>query len=304
MRGCRLLDLVMLGVAMTAGAGCARMAAEPAGGRDMVEEFSFDGRARTYLLHVPPGYDGKKPVPLVVVLHYYTGTGQAEAEQSLFSEKADAESFIAVYPNGALRQEPGFSWSFRQHGGIDDVAFVGEVIQRLSGQYAIDRKRIYVTGMSQGGILAHAVGCELSSVVAAIAPVGAALLTEPTSPDPVSVLIVHGTEDPSFPYEGREPDEGEEGLPCPSVSEVVATWVKHNGCGAEPERRQQGKIIREVYSGGRGGTEVVLCAIVGGRHDWPGDNNDRTNSGLVGADEIWDFFARHPKQEERSERLH
>jgi poly(3-hydroxybutyrate) depolymerase len=75
MRGCRLLALVMLGVAMTGGAGRARMAAEPAGVRDMVEEFSFEGRARTYLLHVPPGYDGKKPVPLVVVSALLHGDG-------------------------------------------------------------------------------------------------------------------------------------------------------------------------------------------------------------------------------------
>jgi polyhydroxybutyrate depolymerase len=235
----------------------------------------------------------------VVALHYYTGTGRAEAEQTLFSPKADAEGFLVAYPDGAVPREPGFSWSFGHRwpeGGPDDVAFVGEVIRHVSSQYAVDPKRIYVTGMSQGGMLAHVVGCELSDTVAAIAPVGAALMTEPTSEDSISVLIVHGSEDPALPYEGRRPEEVTDGgFPFPSVADAAAIWADHNGCSRPPKKTQDGLVTREVYTGGRGSTEVAVYTIIGGRHDWPGDNNDETGAGLIGADAIWEFFEAHPK---------
>jgi polyhydroxybutyrate depolymerase len=299
MQYCKCVWMIVVAFVVAAFLTGAALSEKSSEGRDIEGRFRFQGLERSYLLHLPPEYDPAKPVPLVVALHCYSGTGGAEAEQSLFSEKADAEGFIVVYPNGAIPAAPGFAWNFgpmRRRGRPDDVAFVAEVIRRLPDAHAIDPKRIYVTGMSQGGMLAHAVGCELSHVVAAVAPVGAALVTEPRRREPLSVLIIHGTEDPSVPYEGGQ-SGGEPGRrPFPPVSHAVSTWVEHKGCSPTPTRAQDGLVIREVYTGGTAGTEVALCAIVGGRHDWPGDNNDSTGAGLVGADAIWEFFEQHPKQ--------
>ncbi len=307
MKWVRLVALVLVvAFVMVAIAG----ATAPAGqgkGKDLTERFSYGGQQRTYLLHLPPGHDKKKPVPLVVMLHGYTGTGALQAQWTGFSVKADRERFIVVYPDGPNPAGTGRAWSttfMRQQGPNKDAAFVGEVIRRLRSQFAIDPKRIYVTGMSQGGMVAHAVGCELSSVVAAIAPVCGVIVTIPKSSDPVSVLIINGTADPMVPYYGggrsgpggggRGRRSGGPGIP--SVSEAVSTWVAHNGCSPKPKRTKRKGLIKEVYSGGRRGTEVMLCALVGGGHNWPGDAKDNTKSGVVGADVIWEFFERHPKK--------
>jgi polyhydroxybutyrate depolymerase len=319
MKWLRVVALAVVVAFAAAGVGSTVASSRKAEGKDVVEHFSFDGQQRSYLLHLPSRLDKKKPVPLVLVLHYYTGTGRAEAQQTQFSEKADAEHFIAVYPDGPIPAGPGLSWNVwhnpRDAGGSRDVAFVRELIRRLSARFAIDPKRIYVTGMSQGGMVSHLAGCELSSVVAAIAPVSGFMMEMPKSADPVSVLIIHGTDDAVVPYMGgtlgggRGRGGGARGRggpgqrrgpmgarPIPPVSEEVAAWVAHNGCSPKPERTQHGKVIREVYSGGRGETEVVLCTVVGGGHNWPGDRNDKTISGMNGTDAIWEFFVHHPKR--------
>ncbi len=266
--------------------------------KDVVEHFIFKGQERTYLLHLPPGLDKEKPVPLLIMLHYYTGTGEAEAYQTGFSDIADLEHFIAVYPDGPNPAPPGFAWDTpsQESGPNADAAFVGELIKRLQAQYAIDQKRIYVCGMSQGAFAAYAIGCELSSVVAAIAPVNGILFTKPTSPDPVSVLIVNGTADEGIPYHGAPASEETGGLKLLSVPEAVAVWVAHNGCSKEPKKSKRENLAIEVYSGGRQGVEVVLYSRLGGGHEWPGDPGDKTATNHVDANDIWEFFKQHSKQ--------
>ncbi len=267
-------------------------------GKDMVEHFTFNGQERTYLLHLPPGLDKEKPVPLLVMLHYYTGTGEAEAYQTGFSDKADVEHFIAVYPDGPNPAPPGFAWNTPspEPGPNADAAFVGELIKRSQAQYTIDQKRIYVCGMSQGAFAAYAIGCELSSVVAAIAPVNGILFTKPKSADPISVLIINGTDDQGIPFNGAAASEETGDLAIPSVAEAVAVWVAHNGCSKEPKKTMRENIAIEVYSGGRQSTEVVLYKRIGGGHEWPGDHSDKTKTTHIDAGDIWEFFKQHPKQ--------
>ena len=320
MRWYRFVTLAVVIGVVAFGAGSPVSSSKSGQGKDLVERFSFEGQKRAYLLHLPSGYDKKKPLPLVVALHYYTGTGRAEAEQTGFSAKADEERFIVAYPDGPIPGPTGLSWDIwhnpRDKQGSGDVAFVRELIRRLSARFAVDPKRIYVSGMSQGGMVAHLVGCELSSVIAAIAPVGAFLTAQPRSADPVSVLIIHGTADPVVPYRGGTlgggtqrrgggPRRGGRGrtqgagggrLPIPPVSETASIWVAHNGCSPKAKKTQQGKVIKELYTGGKAGTEVAVYTIVGGGHDWPGDRNDKSGSGLEATDAVWEFFEKHPKR--------
>jgi len=264
MRWYRFVTLAVVIGVVAFGAGSPVSSSKSGQGKDLVERFSFEGQKRAYLLHLPSGYDKKKPLPLVVALHYYTGTGRAEAEQTGFSAKADEERFIVAYPDGPIPGPTGLSWDIwhnpRDKQGSGDVAFVRELIRRLSARFAVDPKRIYVSGMSQGGMVAHLVGCELSSVIAAIAPVGAFLTAQPRSADPVSVLIIHGTADPVVPYRGGTlgggtqrrgggPRRGGRGrtqgagggrLPIPPVSETASIWVAHNGCSPKAKKTQQG----------------------------------------------------------------
>jgi len=252
------------------------------------ESFEFDGLTRTYLVHVPSSYDDNMPTPLVIVLHGYTGTAEGIETLTGFTAKSDKEGFIVVYPQGLVqRWNVGFgTLKF----DTDDVDFINELINRLEQKYAIDPNRIYVTGFSNGAMMAYLLGAELSDKIAAIAPVAGSigammnnvLEIIPDPSQPVSVIVFHGTGDTSVLYEG-------DGFL--SVAESVAFWVRHNGCSINPQNETSfdGQVIKSVYSGGTNGTEVVLYTIVNLAHDWP-------TTPIKATDIIWDFFISHPKQ--------
>jgi polyhydroxybutyrate depolymerase len=252
------------------------------------ESFVFDGLTRTYLVHVPSSYVDNMPTPLVIVLHGYTGTAESMVTLTGFTVKSDKEGFIVVYPQGLVqRWNVGFgSLKF----DTDDVSFIDELINRLEQKYAIDPNRIYVTGFSNGAMMAYLFGAALSNKIAAIAPVAGSIgaitnnvlerIPEPSQP--VSVIVFHGTADTSVLYEG-------DGFL--SVAESVAFWVRYDGCSINPQNEtiSNGEVIKSVYSGGTNGTEVVLYTIVNLAHNWP-------TTPINATDIIWDFFISHPKQ--------
>jgi polyhydroxybutyrate depolymerase len=204
-----------------------------------------------------------------------------------FTAKSDKEGFIVVYPQGLVqRWNVGFgSLKF----DTDDVGFINELINRLEQKYAIDPNRIYVTGFSNGAMMAYLLGAALSDKIAAIAPVAGSvgammnnvLEIIPDPSQPVSVIVFHGTADTSVLYEG-------DGFL--SVAESVAFWVRHDECFINPqnETSSNGQVIKSVYSGGLNGTEVVLYTIVNLAHDWP-------TTPINATDIIWNFFISHPK---------
>lgn len=274
----------------------------------------FGGRKRTYLLHLPKGDDGKAPRPLVVVFHGGGGNAQNAVRMSGMDAKADKEKFVAVYPNGTGPTEGALlTWNAWNCCGpalddqVDDVGFIRALVETLRREHNLDRKRIYATGLSNGGMMTHRVGCELSDVFAAIAPVAGALNTDQCRPDhPVSVAIVHGTADQNVRYHGGRPlktaDPGHPRLDKP-VSYAVEVWVKHNRCQAEPIHTRTGRVIHDVYADGKDGSAVELYTIDGGGHAWPGGqkglaygNVDAPSTETTATDVIWDFFARHPKK--------
>jgi polyhydroxybutyrate depolymerase len=252
------------------------------------ESFVFDGLTRTYLVHVPSSYDDNMPTSLVIVLHGYTGTAEGMETLTGFTVKSDKEGFIVVYPQGLeQRWNVGFgSLKFN----TDDVGFIDELINRLEQKYAIDPNRIYVTGFSNGAMMAYLLGAALSNKIAVIAPVAGSIgaitnnvlerIPEPSKP--VSVIVFHGTADTSVLYEG-------DGFL--SVAESVAFWVNYDNCYKNPQNETSvnGQVIKSVYSGGINGTEVVLYTIVNLGHDWP-------TTPINATDIIWNFFISHPKQ--------
>ena len=167
-----------------------------------------------------------------------------------------------------------------------------------------------VDGLSAGADMAHSLGCVLSDKVAAISPVAGAVACKdaadeeyiypPNPENPVPVIIFHGTNDPSFPWEGDQYN-------C-AVNDSVQFWVEHNGCDPDPEINvsESGNIVRYTYSNGNDGSEVILYKTIGGGHWWPG--NDFTNPDdnapwlvdtiqeIDATDLMWEFFEQHPKQ--------
>lgn len=272
------------------------------------------GRKRTYLLHVPRDHDGKAALPLVVVFHGGGGNAQNAVRMTGMDVKADKERFIVAYPNGTGPTEGAFlTWNAWNCCGpalddqAEDVRFVRALVERLQREYRVDPKRIYATGLSNGGMMTHRVGCELSDVFAAIAPVAGALNTDDCRPDhPVSAMLFHGTADQHVLYEGGRPvetaDRKHPRIDKP-VAHAVQSWVKHNRCRPKPARTAEGHVVHAVYAGGTDGAAVELYTIEGGGHSWPGGkqgrehgNVDAPTTEISATDRIWDFFVRHPKK--------
>jgi len=273
------------------------------------------GLKRTYLLHVPWGFDKVTPRPLVFVLHGGGGDGSKVAKLTGFSAKADSAGFVVCYPD-ALNHHWNDGRQVRrfksQRDDIDDVGFIAALIDRFAKDLTIDRQRVYVTGISNGGMMCHRLGCDLADRIAAIAPVAAAM-PEPLSradsarpAKPVSVLAVNGTKDPLVPYEGGGVGLYHKRGVVLSVQRTMESWVLVDGCNSKPETTgipdvdpNDGiRVLRERYSGGRDSSEVILYRVEGGGHTWPSGARRVTRFGKTARDidatkAIWEFFERH-----------
>ncbi|MCS7138526.1 MAG: hypothetical protein NZ873_00505 [Crenarchaeota archaeon] len=256
-----------------------------------------NGLIRNYWVHVPLGYDDKTPLPLVIVLHWWGGNSKSVEEYTGFSYKADREKFIVIYPQGAGSDptwNAGFCCGQSFQNRINDVEFIRKIVERTQADLKIDSKRIYVAGVSNGGMMAHRLGAELSEIFAAIAVVsgsigkysnGRLVIANPSKP--VSVIIFHGKKDLLVPYAGGESI----GSLFASVNESVLFWARANNCSKTPiiETSSNGRVVKVTYTGGLNGTEVVFYTITDGEHDiW-------NSTGIPITDLIWDFFKKHPK---------
>ena len=284
----------------------------PSAPGDYELSLTVGSRVRTYLLHIPPSYDGVSRASLVLVFHGYGSGGiQAVEAASNMTQKADQEGFIVVYPQGTGGTP---SWNAGHCCGealaqnVDDVGFIRALIIELEDNLRVDPKKVYAAGISNGGAMVHRLGAELSDQLAAIAVVSGVLGGKATADSPlfippkpthaVSVIIFHGTADQLVPYEGGHGVAAGGDRIDLSVSDAVYFWVAADNCSifAQIETSLGGQVIKEVHSGGDNGTEVVLYTIVNGGHAWPGVTTaDEPSRRVPATDLIWEFFAAHPK---------
>ncbi len=269
----------------------------------------FDGRARAWNLHLPTAITARKPLPLVVVLHGGGGNSENAERMSGMSAKADREGFIVVYPDGTGRLgEVVLTWNvgnccgYALDNNVDDVGFIRALVEQLVSDYPVDRARVFVTGISNGGMMAYRLACELADRIAGIAPVAGALNGECKPSAPVSVVIFHGTADWHVLYEGGAPKTRTDphDRVDQSVAYAVSFWVNHNACAPDPQKKQAGDVVAEIYSPCRNDSSVALYTIVGGGHAWPGGRGtvigDEPSRSISATDVMWDFFAAHPRR--------
>ncbi|MEX1254686.1 MAG: PHB depolymerase family esterase [Dehalococcoidia bacterium] len=266
------------------------------------ETFDFEGEERTYVLHVPPAYEGDAAMPLVLNLH---GLGSDSNEQDRYSQlpaKADEEGFVLVTPQG---QGPIGFWNISPGtaGFANDVAFLGGLLDALEEQLCIDQARVYSTGISNGGLMSSRLGCDLSERIAAFASIAGITFAADCAPaGPVSVLAFHGVADPIIPFEGGPLGiEALSNLSFPAVRESVGKWAAQDACDTAPEEEQVSEhVTLERYAGCAEGADVVLYVISEGGHTWPGAPVDVASLGVTtreikATDLLWEFFAAHPK---------
>jgi polyhydroxybutyrate depolymerase len=220
---------------------------------------------RRYRLYRPATL---KPRPgLVIDLHSARTSGFLEELATRFDAQADRLQWLVAYPDGvADGWEP---YGCCQHAGVDDVAFIGELISRLESTDGVDPARVYVTGLSRGGMMAYRLACELSRELAAIAPVAGNMADEhgavrgvACQPDhPVSVLAVHGSADAEVPIQG--------GGRFAPLEDVIGRWRELNRCASAGSATVGGPVTARTWRC-EAGSEVTALVVQGVGHTWPG----------------------------------
>ena len=241
---------------------------------DQVRRITSGGRTRTYLLHLPPGSAPDRPAPLLLMFHPALATGRWFADLTGMSAAADPDGYVVAYPDGYRRTwNAGNCCGPAHRDGVDDVGFARDVIDDVSGIVRVDPARTYAAGFSNGGAMAYRLACEMADRFAAITVASAAFHVDPAAcrpSRPVSVLHFHGRADPIAPYAGG-PGAVEQTGPQVPVETTIATWVRLNGCVAQPRTElHRGQATLRTYPGCRGGTAVSLCVIENMGHQWPG----------------------------------
>jgi polyhydroxybutyrate depolymerase len=270
---------------------------------DTTRSLVYAGIERTYILHIPTGYDGTHPTPLVLAFHGIGLNAEEMIRISGLSDQADSTGFIVAYPNGTGESK---SWNGGHCCGeaaknrVDDVGFVRALIDELAGLANIDPIRVYATGFSNGAIMVYRLACELSDRIAAIGPVSATQIEDDQQTchpaRSVPVIHFHGTADRLNPYEGATSSAG---FVFVSVEAAIRFWVEKDGCPGPMQRTESENIQHDVYAACAQDSAVELYTINGGEHAWPGGQAVSPQVGeptmeISASPLMWDFFAAHP----------
>lgn len=290
-------------------------AANPAfSASDPLVKIHYGDRERSYEIHVPAGIRG--PVPLVVALHGGGGSAGSTAKMTGFDALSDQAGFIVIYPNGTdhgrpllnLMGKPGFlTWNagtccgYALEHHVDDVGFIRAVVKQVESNHPIDPKRIYATGISNGGMLSYTLACEASDIFAAVGIVSG-IVTDPSCKPahPVAVIHFHGTADRNVPINGGVGSKAFIKDDRPPVQESIDFWVKADACNARPQESRANDLDIKAYGDCRNGTAVIYYIIRNGGHSWPGGDRisrllDPPSQAVNASAVMWQFFIAHPK---------
>lgn len=270
-----------------------------------VAQLRHGNELRTYWTYLPAGVSANSSVPLLFVLHGSAGSGEdmIAITQHGFERIADKEKFVVVYPDALERR-----WN-EQDGTADDVGFLLAIADKLAAESLIDKKRIFIAGISNGGMMAQRLACEHADRIAGIATVAGTLpekLAKVCNPArPVPALVIHGTADPIVPWNGGPVAGFEEFGKVLSARETVAVWAANNRCrgaavtaaSADRDPEDGTRIRTERFTDCAAGVGVSFLIVEGGGHTWPGGFQylperfiGRTSHDIGANQIIWDFF--------------
>jgi polyhydroxybutyrate depolymerase len=226
------------------------------------------GMSRSYLLHIPPGYDGMKPLPLVFDVHGYTSFASEQMMRSKWDKMADKEGFVLIEPEGVNK-----SWNAGSCCGgnsQDDVKYFRDVVAKATADLCIDKKRVYVSGHSNGGAMTHRLACEAADIFAAAAPVCGWMTISNCNPSrPIPLLSIRGLNDGTVKIEGADADVNE--------------WLANDECAKEQVTTSG---VCKTYKSCDAGTQVMDCRPRGGHDFFYGNNPDN----YLVPDNAWPFF--------------
>jgi polyhydroxybutyrate depolymerase len=276
----------------------------PAAAGTTTETLDVAGAPRQYRLAVPDEPSGKRPLPLILNFHgggANSGGAVGQAVYSQLEEKGPTRGFVVATPDAGDPPSWGKLELKFSESSDANLAFTRALIDNAEASLCIDTRRIYATGFSDGAGMSAYLGCKLSRQFAAIAPVSGANLAAPCPHGkPISVIAFHGTADANVAYGGgpgavqNRPDRD-----LPSVETAVQTWAGRAGCRTKPASQAIGTEVQRIaYRGCARGAGVVLYAVTGGGHTWPGSTievpSGHTTQDINAADLILNFFSHHP----------
>lgn len=257
------------------------------------------GVDRHFQVHVPPSYNGKTPMPVILLVHGQGQDGKDIANWTQFNKMADSKGFIAIYPDSREWAGNRMFRTWDTDNGLlppgaeaNDIGFMRQIIEQTEKDFLVDPKRIYMAGLSNGGMLAFRAASDLSDKLAAIAVVSSAMSgTEPPIKQPISLLNIHGDKDILIPYEGLKNVPGSLkaiGLPnFKPTTYATDYWVEQNKIADHPIILEHKGVTERKFLDTATGTEVKEYTIHGGDHV---PNNIQQLTGT-----IWEFFESHPK---------
>lgn len=192
------------------------------------ETITIDGLVRNYTLNLPPSYYESSGFSLVIALHGGGGSPSQFESTNFLTDKSKAAGFIVVYPEGTgviKTWNAGTCCGSAVTNQINDVKFIGQLIDKLIAAYKINPKKVYATGHSNGGMMCYRLACEISNKIAAIAANGSTMVvTSPCNPArAVPVLHMQSKLDQYVPYTGGV-GNGISGVYCPPIDSVLSVF--------------------------------------------------------------------------------
>jgi polyhydroxybutyrate depolymerase len=263
---------------------------------------TVDGLARTYRVYRPAGLDRTKAVPLVVMLHGALGTGEQAERSYHWDQLADRKGFVVAYPDGIRRtwNAGGQCCGPAHRDKVDDVAFLDRLIDTVVHDEAVDPKRVYITGMSNGGAMTYRYACEGHFAIAAIAPVASSFTYPCRKVRGLPVIAIHGLDDQTVPFSGGPGRRAKDVVWLP-VQASLDAFRDASLCDA-PMLTQNGPVVTSTAQCVKG-RKVVLITVAGAGHQWPGSSREKgvvatllldpPSDALDATDAIWSFFARY-----------
>lgn len=282
-------------------------------------ELVTGGFQRFYRVHVPLAYDGSTLSPLVVVIHGAFDNAKGMEKFSGFSQLADRENFIVLYPEGIgifgylQHWNAGHCCGKAADDQIDDVGYLAKAIEDVCLRLSVDRNRVYMVGFSNGGMMTYRFAAERTDVLAAAAPIAASIggcanadgpeWVIPKPKKPLPIIIIHGMDDDDIPFDGGVSKHRQGERTYFSVEASVEFWIEANGCKGEPafSSLYEEAIQIQKWDNCKNSSPTVLCKIDGWGHIWPGPiftaKLPATDPLLDfdAAEMIWQFFKNLPR---------
>lgn len=270
--------------------GCGRPAPTVDAEGRLEATIESSGGLREYLAILPPGYSPDAATPLAFMFHGAGSNKEEQLEYSEFAPVAAEGGAILVLPD-AHPDSQRWSPVGPDGSGVDDLRFFDDLLDRIRADFCVDPERVLASGMSSGGFMASAVGCQRSSRVSAVGAVAATMWVRQLCGEaqPVAYVAFHGTADTVVPYAGGP---GPFGLTTGAVEESAQGWATQNGCSPKPVDRPVGtEVIHRTWSGCAATTS--LFSVQDGGHTWPGAAESpigKTTSDVDANTIIWDTF--------------